>query len=84
MAYETKPGSGTLFKNGRKEKDSHPDMRGDANIDGTMYEVAAWTKITKGGDKFLSLAIKPKDADRPKPANKRDAVKPNSDDDVPF
>ena len=81
MAYETKPGSGSLFKNGRKEKDSQPDMRGDANIGGTIYEVAAWSKTTKGGDKFLSLAIKPKE-DRP--ANKRHEVKPSADDDVPF
>jgi hypothetical protein len=29
-------------------------------IDGVMYEIAAWTKTTKNGDKFQALSFKRK------------------------
>jgi hypothetical protein len=60
MAWEHKEGSGALFKNAKKEKDSHPDYRGDAMVNGTLMEIAAWIKEGKNGGKFMSLSIKPK------------------------
>ena len=60
MAYEQKDNSGAMFVNDRKEKDSHPDRRGEAMIDGKMYWVSGWIKEGKKG-KSLSLAFKPKD-----------------------
>jgi len=33
MAYEQKPNTGSLFKNDRKEADTHPDYKGSALID---------------------------------------------------
>lgn len=60
MAYEQRDNSGSIFKNDRKEKDTHPDRAGTAMIDGVMYYVSGWLKDgTKG--QFLSLAFKRKD-----------------------
>lgn len=60
MAYEQKDNSGTIFKNDRKEKDSHPDRTGTALIEGVEYWISGWVKSGKRGP-FLSLAFKRKD-----------------------
>lgn len=60
MAYEKKDMSGTLFKNDKREKDTHPNATGTAIIDGVEYWVSAWTKDGQKG-KFQSLAFKPKE-----------------------
>ena len=62
MAYEPKDMSGSLFKNDRKEKDSHPNLQGSALIDGVDHWVSGWTKTRDNGDKWISLAFKRKDA----------------------
>jgi hypothetical protein len=61
MAYEHKPGSGTLFKNAKKTATNHPDYTGTyKDHNGREFEVAAWIKSGKKGD-FLSFATKPKE-----------------------
>ena len=60
MAYEQRDNSGTLFRNDRKEKDSHPNATGKAMIGGIMYYINAWTKDGAKG-KFQSLSFKPVD-----------------------
>ena len=52
---------GALFPNDRKEKDTHPDLRGSINVGGVDYWIKAWKKDAKSGVKFLSLAVNPKD-----------------------
>lgn len=79
MAYEQKEMSGSIFKNEKKEKDSHPNMTGSALIDGVEYWVSAWTKEGKKG-RWQSLAFKRKDARTAKPAKQS---KPD-DEDLPF
>jgi len=50
-----------IFRNDKKEKDTHPDMTGTINIDGVEYYLNAWTKVSsKDGSKFLSGTVKPK------------------------
>lgn len=44
MAYEQREGSGSLFKNDRKEQPNHPDYKGSALIGGVEYWVSAWIK----------------------------------------
>jgi hypothetical protein len=56
---ETRDMSGALFKNERKEKDQHPDYRGDITIDGVKYSLAGWVRETRDGKKYLSLSVKP-------------------------
>lgn len=60
MAYEQKDMSGTLFKNEKREKETHPHATGSAMIDGVEYWVSAWTKEGQKG-RFQSLAFKRKD-----------------------
>lgn len=62
MAYEQKPDSGSLFKNDRREKDTHPHAKGTALIGGVEYWVDAWTNEANNGTKYQSLKFKPKDA----------------------
>ena len=51
---------GVLFKNDRKEKDTHPNMKGSINVEGVEYWVSAWTKEGSNG-KFISLSLTPKE-----------------------
>jgi hypothetical protein len=63
MAYEQRDNSGALFRNDRKEKESHPDYQGNALISGVEYYISAWVKDGKKG-KFFSFSFKPKDESR--------------------
>ena len=56
MAFELKEGSGSLFKNDRKEKPTHPDYAGTIMVNGKEHWLSGWIKEGKNG-KFFSLAI---------------------------
>lgn len=79
MAFEQKEGNGALFKNEKKEKDSHPDYRGDAKIGGKDYWLSAWIKEGKNG-KFMSLSIQSKEDAQ----GKRQGGKQEEDSSIPF
>lgn len=61
MAYEQKELTGSLFKNKKKQTDKHPDTNGSALINDVEYWVSGWTKTTQNGEKWISLAFKPKE-----------------------
>jgi hypothetical protein len=82
MAYEQKPNSGTLWVNDRKEKETHPDRKGDGLIHcphcSHNFEVwlSGWIRTKKDGGKFLSMSIKSKEDPGAAPAQKEAARKP--------
>lgn len=61
MEYDN-TNSGAIFKNDRKEKETHPDLGGVLNVEGKDYYVNAWKKTSKAGAPFYSLSIKAKEA----------------------
>ena len=75
----------TLFRNSRKQKDTHPDFNGTfVDEDGNEYYMDAWSKAPKnGGEKFLSGKMKRKDGSAKGAPTPRAATK-QLDDEVPF
>lgn len=75
---------GALFKNDRKEKESHPDYKGSINIDGVEYWLSGWKKESAKGP-LLSLSVQPKDQQAAKPSKPASKPAADFDDDlVPF
>jgi len=82
MEYDT-TNRGSLFKNDRKDDAKFPDYKGSLNVDGTDYWLSAWIKVSKDGNKFMSLSVKNKNADaslQPKKKVKQEEF----DDSMPF
>jgi hypothetical protein len=74
--------SGSVAKNNRKEKDTHPDIRGKATIAGVEYWIDGWQRDGDTG-KWYSLSFKRKEEKATdKPARK--PLPAQFDDDVPF
>ena len=92
MAYEMRPGSGSLFKNDKKTTDKHPNLKGRVMLpNGEERWLSAWTKKTSAGETWVSLAIG--DLCNPggavKPLDAHNQAKGNGfvqevDDDIPF
>jgi hypothetical protein len=78
----------TLFRNERKQSDSHADYNGSINIDGVEYWLNGWIKEGKNG-KFFSGTVKPK-ATQSTSAGARQAqpqgrhIPNDMDDEIPF
>lgn len=85
---------GVLFKNDRKEKDTHPDYTGSINADGVEYWLSAWMKEGAKG-KFMSFSLTPKEqtqtaaqaAQKAAPPQRQQQAAPvvlDDDSDIPF
>lgn len=48
---------GVLFHNDKGDNANRPDMTGNCEIDGTKYRIAAWNKLSKNGNQFLSISL---------------------------
>lgn len=58
MSYEMKPGSGSMFRNHKKETEKHPDLRGEIMTpDGKRWQVSGWSKTSDKAGKWLALSI---------------------------
>jgi hypothetical protein len=75
---------GSLFKNDRKDDAKFPDYKGSINVDGTDYWLSAWIKISKDGNKFMSLSVKNKNADASLQPKKKVKQEEFDDSDLPF
>ncbi len=74
--------SGSISKNTRKEKDTHPDIKGKATIGGVNYWVDGWAKTGENGP-WYSLSFKVREDKQPettKPTKSRD----DGDGSIPF
>lgn len=66
-----------IFKNNKREKETHPEYRGTVNVEGKEYEISLWVKEGKSG-KFFSGKIQ-------KPYKKTEQKSITSEDnDLPF
>lgn len=80
MAYEMRPGGGSLFKNDKRTEEKHPNAKGKIMLpNGEVRWISAWTKVTAAGEKWQSLSI----GDLVQGGQSKPAVV-QSDDDVPF
>lgn len=88
MSYELKDGSGSLWVNDRKEKETHPDRTGTVKVGGRDYYISGWLKETSQGKKYLSLSFKPKlmSETASVPTGGRNDPRPADEfsDDIPF
>lgn len=57
---EKRDNSGVLFKNTKKEKDTHADYEGNCTVNGQEMWMNAWLKKDKNGSTFMSFSFKPK------------------------
>jgi hypothetical protein len=98
MSYDNNL-TGIISKNERKTTDTHPDIKGQCEINGVQYWVDGWAKTSnRDGGKFYSLRFKAKDAARApapsaiqRPSAQRLAAAQQApsgfsdmDDDIPF
>jgi hypothetical protein len=85
MSYDN-TNKGIISKNEKKEKDSHPDIKGQINVNGVEYWLDGWMKERNDGTgKFYSLSVKRKE-NQPKQSNpSHDGARARKlDNDAPF
>jgi hypothetical protein len=75
--------SGVLFKNDQKGNEKAPWYKGKIQIEGQEYELAAWLRESKAGNKFLSLKASIK-SDQDQRQGRETPPSNGSDDDLPF
>lgn len=71
-----KDNSGSISRNDRKEKSTHPDLKGKCTIGGVEYWISGWKKENDKGP-WVSLAFEPK---VDKPASKPEAPRRKESD----
>ena len=89
--YEQKDNSGAIFKNDKKESETHADYKGSALIAGVDYWVNVWVNTSAKGTKYMKTSYTKKDVAIPVVAPQvTQSVAPaeitieNMDDDIPF
>ena len=83
---------GAIWRNEKKEQDTHPDFTGSLNVGGTEFWVSAWKRKEGAGPKSpaLSFSVKPKDEEAPTGGRRSSGstAQPKSDpfpdEDIPF
>jgi hypothetical protein len=89
MAEYSNENRGSIWKNDKKEKDTHPDFTGSLNVDGVEYWVSAWKRKPDASAKApaLSFSIKPKETAQGNTDHgkaKANAYVNEDADDIPF
>ena len=94
MAEYDNRNRGAIWKNEKKETDTHPDFTGSLDVDGVAYWVSAWRRKEGAAEKApaLSFSIKPKEIkadhqnERPKTARESGLQQARNElnDEIPF
>jgi len=79
--YQQKDNTGALFANDKREKETQPNAKGSAMIDGVEYWVSAWTNTSSKGTKYQSIKFERKSD---KFDNTQELQAEGLQDDVPF
>jgi len=87
--YQQKPNTGAIFKNEKKQKDTHPDYRGTIDVDGVPKEISLWVKKSKSDKSYFSVQISEPWKPEQKATQKTETPTSNNsskvvDDDLPF
>lgn len=79
------PNSGILSRNDRREKDTHPEFTGNAEVDGVEYWLNAWVN-EKDGRKYFKISFKPKNPpqDPVRHTEPETYTEPVDGDNIPF
>ena len=56
-AFEQKDNTGVAFPEQEKKSERHPDLTGNALVNGQKLRVAIWKKESKAGKPYLSIAF---------------------------
>lgn len=88
MAFEQKDNAGSLFKNDKKQSETHADYAGTVMIGGKEMWINAWLKKTKNGGTYMSLSFRDKvaKAAKHKTPNQKTPAQPErpSSSEIPF
>lgn len=52
-----KKNTGVLFNNTNKQSEKQPDFKGQINIEGKEFDIAAWKRTSEKGVEYLSLSV---------------------------
>jgi len=55
--FEQKDNTGVAFPEHKKKSERHPDLTGNATVNGQKVRVAIWKKESKAGKPYLSIAF---------------------------
>lgn len=78
--FEQKPGTGAIFRNTDKTKDTQPDYRGAIiTPDGEKLHLAFWVRTSQAGIKYFSVSVQ-----KPQGMPARAEAVQGTEDDLPF
>jgi|LakMenEpi03Aug12_release.lakeMendotaPanAssembly.Ray.scaffolds.fasta_scaffold1850059_2 uncharacterized protein (DUF736 family) len=82
---EPKNNAGALFKNDNKTKETQPDYKGNAIINGQPKQISAWINTSAKGLKYMSLTFEePRDKNEVKTEVKNEPLPAIVNNDLPF
>ena len=82
--FEHKENTGSIFKNNRKEKDTHPDYKGQINVNGKLLDIALWVKEGSKGSFFSAKVSEPFTKEQKDSMYSAEHSKKVETDDLPF